>query len=39
MPQHGTCSAFFARGIAQAKHGVELFCEEKFHAANALKVP
>jgi hypothetical protein len=25
--------------LAEAKNGDELFCEEKFHVANALKVP
>jgi hypothetical protein len=25
--------------LAQVKNGDELFCEERFHAANALRVP
>jgi len=25
--------------LAQAKNGDELFCKEKFHATNALRVP
>jgi len=35
--EHVVCSL---QGVlAQAKNGDELFCEEKFHAANPLKVP